>query len=195
MNGGQINIDNVTPAAGAAEAKNDDIVVAEKVETPKELPTTSGKALISWSAHNFEHHDKGFVWYLLAVLIILVVGAYFGWQRDWISVGIIVFLSGVFFWYAAAVKPKIINYAITNFGIQADNHFYDYAQIHSFALVYSETVQNLYITFNKKYLPVLAINITDVDPMRIRQVLGRKLPEREGASETLVDKLVRFTRI
>lgn len=150
------------------------------------------KTLLAWSAPSFDFKDKGFTWYAAAGFIILAFVAYFIWQADWFGLGIIVVVSAILFWYAAKMRPTEVNYSITGMGIYANEHFYPFAEIHSFWIIYNEKAKNLHLAFIKKYLPALVINLNDVNPVVLRNLLLRKLPEQEKKVESLLDKVTRL---
>jgi hypothetical protein len=150
---------------------------------------------LSWDGETFDYAEKGFIWYLLASLAALAIAGYFVWQRDWFSVGITVVVTAVLFWYAATARPKTINYAITSFGIQAGDRFYQFSEIHSFWMTYNQNVKKLNFVFAKKYLPTLVVDISNAQAEKIRVILSRKLPEQPGRGENILDRLVRALKL
>lgn len=172
MNGGDTQNFNLTPAPQAQG-------VAEK-------------ALFSWAGPNFIQTERTMKWYIVAGLLIMGVIGYSAWQQDWFMIGIVVIVSAILFWYIHSMVPQEVAYKITPMGVSVDSKFYPFSEMHSFWMVYNQSVKSLYIVFNKKYLPALTINIEKLDPLILRGYLLKKLPEQESRGESLVDK---FTRI
>lgn len=180
MTGGNVNLDGMAPA--------------DQVSVP--LQTASkDTALYSWDALSFEKKAKDYRWYLIAAVIILVAIGLLIWQRDWFTIAILVIVSAILFWYVRTQRPKTVTYKITPLGIMAGERLYSYSEIHSYWLVYNEKVQNLYFAFTRKYLPTLVVGLGKADPVRIKSILSRRLPEQAKRTENLVDKLVRIIGI
>lgn len=164
---------------------------------PKQVPqptrrVTQDTALLSWRAPNFERTNIDYrVLIILSILVVALIG-YSVWQKDWFAIGIILIVTFVTFWYRGAVKPKDTGYRITPMGIFEEERFYPFAEIHSFWLVYNQKVQKLFLAFDKKYLPTLNINIKGIDPVLLKSLLLRKIPEQTKRTESLVDKMIRF---
>lgn len=182
MVGGK-TIDSLTAPEKKAES------LSQESEGPE---NTKEEVLLSWIAPNFDYKDKNFSWYLILSLIILAVIGYFVFMQDWFSIGIIVVISGVLFWYLKKVRPEETTYSVTPFGIYSGKHFYPFSEIHSFWMVYDQKVKKVYIAFVKKYLPALVIGLGDQSPLDLKEVLLKYIPEQEKRGEGLVDKLIRM---
>jgi hypothetical protein len=152
----------------------------------------SNKVVLNWEAPSFQKNERTMKWYLGAGLLIAALIGYSAWQRDWFIIIITIIVSAVSFWYLHTIHPTNIKYRITPIGIYLDERFYPFSEMHSFWMVYNESVKNIYIAFRKKYLPTLTINVENVDPIILKGYLLKKLPEQEGRSESLVDKLTRL---
>lgn len=158
-------------------------------EEPKQ--GLSNKVVLSWDAPNFQKNDKTIKWYLVALGLITLLIAYSAWQRDWFVIVITIIVSAVLFWYIHSVNPRNVGYRVTPIGFYVDEKFYPFSEMHSFWMVYNESVKNIYIAFNKKYLPSLIINVEAVDPIILKGYLLKKIPEQEDRGESLADKLTR----
>lgn len=148
--------------------------------------------LLSWESLSFERKAKDFKWYIAAAVFVIAVIAFSAWQRDWFFIVIIIIVSAVAFWYLRSIKPQKLAYTITPLGVTIGNKVFPYSEIHSYWIIYKPTVKTLYIALNKRYLPVLTINLGDMDPVAIRTVLSRKIPEQAKRDENLIDKLIRI---
>lgn len=191
MAGGSKNLDGIT--APQMEAVN-----LAKPETSQPKPESSSEsptpeALISWTAPSFGYKDKNVVWILAAAVAFLGLLGYFIYSRDWFSVGIISVVGIVLFWYVAKVRPTETEYSISDMGVTAGQHFYPFSDLHSFWLVYNNKIQTLDIAFTRKYLPSLTINISNVAPLDIKELLAKHIPEQEKRGESLIDRLIRLT--
>lgn len=158
-------------------------------------PTIKDTVILTWEAQSFEKKAKGYRWYLVTSGLILIAIGFLVWQKDWFTIVILLIVSAILFWYVQTTKPQTVNYKITPLGIYANDRLYPFSEIHSFWLVYNEKVKNLYLAFTRKYLPTLVINVGEVDPISLKNVLLRRIPEQEKRGENLVDKIVRIVGI
>jgi hypothetical protein len=185
MTGGKKNLDNMTPVQPEPKVPTDAVV----------QPTVKDTVLLTWDALSFEKKAKDYRWYLIAGVLILAAIGFLVWQKDWFTIVILLIVSAILFWYVRTTKPQKITYKITPLGIFADARLYPFAEIHSFWLVYNEKVKTLYLAFTRKYLPTLVINVGEVDPVTLKNVLLRRIPEQEKRGENLIDKIVRMIGI
>jgi len=180
MTGGQkqvSSIDGVARPQGPAAA-------------PDAVPTKDD-ILLSWEAPSFERKAKDYRWYLAALGVILAIIGYSIWQQDWFFIGIVIIVSAVAFWYLKTTKPQRKQYAITPLGIISGDHVYPFSEIHSFWVVYRPNVKILCLAFTRKYLPTLEVSLGNMDPVVLRSVLSKRIPEQSKRDENIVDKLVR----
>jgi hypothetical protein len=177
--------------------KNLDGVMAQAPESVAADPQKSLKdtVIYTWDSLSFEKKAKDYRWYLIAAILILAAIGFLIWQRDYFTIGILVVVSVVLFWYIRSQKPKSVTYTITPLGITANDQLYPFAELHSFWIVYNKNVSNLYLAFTKKYLPSLVINLGAADPVTVKNILVRRIPEQAKRSESMVDKMVRIIGI
>lgn len=181
MTGGK-NLDGMAPAKG-------------KNEAAPGKPALKDTVMYSWESLSFEKKAKDYRWYLVAILFIIASIGYLVWQRDWFTIVIVIIVSTVLFWYVRTTKPKAVKYKVTPMGIYADDHLYPFSEIHSFWVVYNEKVKTLYLAFTKKYLPSLVIHLGKADPVTLKNILLRRIPEQEKRTENTIDKIVRIIGI
>jgi hypothetical protein len=113
---------------------------------------------------------------------------------DWYPVPVFIILAIFFFWYQKKA-PQEKTYRVTQLGLYEDNKFYQYNEIFSYWFVLDGKYKALNIIFAKKYLPQLTIMLDGTDPVKIRSVLSKYIPEEGTRSENILDRLVRFFRL
>lgn len=181
MTGGQKQVSSI-----------DGVVSPQNQRLTANAAQTKDDILLEWEAPSFERKTKDHRWYLAALGIIVALIAYSVWQQDWFFIGIVIVVSAVAFWYIRTSHPQKMHYAITPLGIISGNHTYPFSDIHSFWIVYRPGVKILCIAFTRKYLPTLEIGLGNTDPVVLRSVLSKRIPEQSKRDENLVDKLVRM---
>lgn len=163
------------------------------------MPTENGgdsgendanKIILQWEAPEFIHHDRDVKWYILAVFLTIILLGYAIYSRDWFFIGtmVLILVGAVVY---LKTPPKIRGYAIAELGIYIDDKFFSFSSLHSFWIIYEEKVKTLNFAFNKKYLPALTIQIGDQNPVQIKELLKKHLPEEEKRTETIGDQLIR----
>lgn len=160
----------------------------------EERELTKESVLIGWKAPEFQSYERSWVYYSIFAVILLAVIAYAVYTKDWFVLVIFVILAVFIIWYQRK-EPKIKTYRITQLGIYEDNKFYQYSEIYSYWLLARGEHKALNIIFAKKYLPQMTILLDKIDPIKIREVLSKYIPEEGNRTETLLDRLVRFFRL
>lgn len=151
------------------------------------------ETLLSWDAAEYVEHERDAKWFIVAGILTLGLFAYSLYTRDWFFAAVIVVLVIVSLKYLR-MKPVLRRYGITRTGIHVDDKFYSYDQLHSFWIVFQPPVKSLHILTNRKYLPVIDIQIMDQDSVLIKSILKKFIPEQEKRGEAPMDKLSRMLR-
>lgn len=146
---------------------------------------------VSWSAPEFETHDRSPVWYIgLAILAIITI-AYAVWQRDYtmlITLGVI--YTAVYLY--AHKSPETIEVNISPLGIGLNEQWYPYERLRSFWIIYRPPqIKVLYISTNDYVVREVAIQLGDQDPNPVRDILLKHLPEDLEREEPTTDQLLR----
>lgn len=157
----------------------------------EQLEATKDTILFEWQAVGSDY-KKSLSWYLGALFLDIVLIGYSVWQKDWFVIAIVVIVSAILFWYTRSAKSEDVNCTITPLGIHLNERFYPFAEIHSFWIVYNNNVKNLYFAFTKKYLPAIIVSIKETDPVTLRSVLLKKIPEQAKRGESLLDYITRI---
>jgi len=150
--------------------------------------------LVGWKAPEFETYDRTVLYYVVLAVMFLAIIGYAIYTKDWFVIGIFVILAGFLLWYQRKT-PAEKTYRITQLGLYEDNKFYQYNEIFSYWFLIDGKYKTLNIIFAKKYLPQLTILLADTDPVKVRSVLSKYIPEENTRTETVLDRLVRLFRL
>lgn len=176
MNGGLNNLDGINGPAQPA---------------PVPGGLSKDSVLLSWqSVKKVQEKDKKYFLMVGAVVLFPIVYSVF--TKDWFILILIAVLLPVIYFYAKNRGEEKGSYKITPLGVYENDRFYAFSEIHSFWIVFNEKVRTLNIVFMKKYLPQLTIDISNSDPLKIKAVLAKKIPEQEKRGESLIDYFVRL---
>lgn len=167
--------------------------------SPEELahPENSvhNKLLLSWKAPEYILHKKSARWFMVAGVIILMLIAYAIYTNSATMAIVFILLAGVYY-LTHNQHPKVIDVKITELGIYVGNKFYHYHMINSFWLVYHPPyINTLNLRLAGKTFSKVVIQLDRQDPVEVRKVLSKEIPEIEGEEEGLSDTLTRLLRL
>lgn len=153
------------------------------------------KAILTWKAPEYLHHEKSALWFLIAGLIAVALIIYDLMNGGWsFSVAIIVFAGTYYLLYRH--EPKIVDVKISKFGVKIGRHCFSYGHLKSFWVVYDlPFAKRLYLRMSSRLKPDVFVSIEGVDPTEIRHVLSGYLREIKGMQEPFSDTLVRVFKL
>ena len=149
--------------------------------------------LLSWEAPDFEDHERNASWYVAAGAFALALFAYSIYTSDWFFAVVVVALVIVTFKYLK-ISPKTNTYGISRVGIQVNEKLYSYDQLHSFWIVYQPPTKVLNVLTTRRYMPQLSMQLVDQDPVMIKKILKKFMPEQEKRGENPIDKVTRMLK-
>lgn len=159
------------------------------------LNTEHNQVILSWRTPEFIPHPKGKTWYLIAGILVLSLTAY-AILTGSATMAIVFLLLGGVYYLTQNQKPKIIEIRLTQLGVQVGSAFYPYSMINSFWVVYDPPfVQRLYLRVGSKSFRHLKIELNDQNPVEVRHLLAKEVPEVEGGEESLTDLFIRLLRL
>ena len=148
---------------------------------------------IEWIAPEFEQYEKSKSWFITTGLIAGALFLLAIFTKNLLFALMIALVYFVISTYASK-NPREIKLAITPKGIKIEKTLYDFENLRSFWLFYDPPeVKELSIRSKKTIMPYIKIPLGEQDPVEVRQMLIKYLPERKH-KESLVDNLVRQIR-
>ena len=153
------------------------------------------KALYSWKISAQSQPQRGVWWYILAVIIGLAVLIYAISTANFLFAMMILLIAFIMV-LRLYVKNENEDAHITDRGVRVGNTFYSWKQLKSFYIIYEPpAVKKMYLDF-RNLRPRLSIEIEDSDPVELRQLMLRLLPENlEEDSESFGDTLERIFKL
>ena len=145
---------------------------------------------IKWSAPEFEHYQKSKSWFMITGGI---AGLLFLWALFTKNFIFALLIALAYFTIAvySVKRPKKINLAITPKGIKIEKTLYEFENLKSFWLFYNPPeTRELSLRSKKTVMPYIKIPLGEQNPVEVRQVLIKYLPERKH-KESLIDNLAR----
>lgn len=150
--------------------------------------------LLGWKAPEYQLYERNWIYYSILGVLLLAITGYAIFTKDWFIIAIFFILAGFTLWYQRKT-PVEKTYRVTQLGIYENDRFYQYSEIYSYWFILQNGYKALNIIFARKYLPQMTILLEKTDPVKVRDVLSKYIPEEGTRTETLLDRLVRLFRL
>ncbi len=160
--------------------------------TPTPPPVPVDPTALTWQASEYVHHDKRIAWHLGLFAIIAVLIAVAALTHQWLSIGVFIVMAVALVVYANK-PPRVLNYAITDDGIQIDTKNYPFDSFKSFSVIQDVAWHVIDLEPTKRFMPRLTILFDDAQHDAIVEALGAYLPE-EDRQPDLIERLARYLK-
>lgn len=162
-------------------------------EPAPQLTSSASEAHISWTASEFIAYQKSAGWYIsIFIGLIGLMAVIYLLTRDLISSGATLIIGLLFIVYASR-KPRVLNYAISDDGIQIGEKLYAFATLRSFAVIDEGTMHSIDLLPLQRFMPAVSMYFDPQDEEVIVQTLGSFLPKEER-KQPMIDKLMHRIR-
>lgn len=150
----------------------------------------AGSLLIQWEAPDFDA-TEGSRLLLLAAGALLILGAVAAaFFRNSPFAFFLAIAGGLLISYAYRA-PRNIRFAVTARGVTVSGRLYEFENLQSFWIAYDPPLfKEVRLVSKKAIMPVLRIPLNSTDPLRVREILLRFLPEKKH-EDGLIDILTR----
>jgi hypothetical protein len=169
--------------AGALDRQN------SQLESPEDMliEENSEDTLLHWKAPEFEVFERDRKWYLYITLILLAVVAYAVYSNSLIM-AITFILVGAVGYIHIHKEPQILDFMITEEGVTAGQEIYEFENLKSFWIFYEPNIKAISLHVKSRILPYIHVPLGDQNPVRIREILLKYIPEEKhqlGAIEII----------
>jgi hypothetical protein len=147
--------------------------------------------LASWRAVEHNHQPKTPRWFVVLAALTTVLVGIFLFTLNFTG-ALVTALGGAMLYYIAQRKPATVRYRIMVDGVAVNNTLYHFKDLASFNIVYNPAeTKTVILRGNRRFAPLLHMEIGDADPVAIRDILLEFLPEDQDLEEPIVDILAR----
>ena len=160
----------------------------------QEIRQPIGTNPIEWEAEEFETHARDAKWYIIVSCILLLILAYTIWISHWILSAVVV-MVGIVLYLSGRLKPRIIKYIIDNQEVKVGDKVFKYNELKTFWFSKADGVTKLNLISTFRLMPVISIRIQGDMKEKIKDVLGKFLPEAQNRGEDWIDRINRFLKI
>lgn len=182
--------DDPHEAAPVADVERDQTGAPASTEPagPQEAPVT-------WSAEEYVHIDKGYVWYILFALVILafitadilLLKAYtFSVLVVLMSIAIVIYIRR---------PPRTLTYALSpQQGLYVGEKLYHFEEFKAFGLIRDGEHNSIMMIPRKRFAPGVSVYFPEEAGEKIVDILGQRLPMQELKLD-VIDIVVRKLRL
>lgn len=162
---------------------------------PEQQKAHHGDVHHAFYAPEFLDYERGMVWYAVAGGISLLIIAV-GILNQAITFVIAYLLAMAVYFLLHHREARLLEVAITTYGIRIDGEFFPYNEIRNFWVIWDPPyVADLKITVHRRLHPIRTIHIFGQDPEHLRQLLSSHITEATDRGESHTSTLIRMLRL
>lgn len=167
----------VRPERALEPPPEHELLEAAIVADPEDpFEDTADPALLEWAALDFEPADL--VPFVIGVLL-LVGAAAAAVFKNFLFALLLVLAGGLVVGHAYRT-PRLIRIALTGRGIEIGSRRYEFESLESFWIFYDPPLfKEVALRSRRAVMPAVRVPLGDFDPLQMREVLLRFLPEAE----------------
>ncbi|MFA6391743.1 MAG: hypothetical protein WCW66_03245 [Patescibacteria group bacterium] len=155
-----------------------------------------GKTIIQWKFPEYEEHERGIIWYIVAGIVSAAFLTYAIVVSNFLFAIIIVIVDLIIL-IQINRKPDRIDFKITEEGLMIGSSFTPFRNISKFWIIYNPPkVKTLYINYKSTIRPGITIPLENKNPLRVREVLLKYIEEDiEKEEESNSEQIRKFLKL
>lgn len=135
--------------------------------------------IIEWEAPEFDPEAVGSELQLLTGALLIIGGIVAAFFKNFLFALLLVISGGLVIAHAFRI-PREIRFAVTGRGIRVGNRLYEYESLESFWIFYDPPLfRELSFRSRRAVVPDVRVPLGELDPLQLRKILLRFLPEAE----------------
>lgn len=148
---------------------------------------------IEWTASEFIHHDKSFVWYLvLSVVTVIIATLVYLVRHDYFATGAVVVVA-IIFGIIGTRKPRSLDYRLDDKGLGVAGKVYSYQHFKSYFVGHDSALASLNLVPLRRFMPILTVYYDPADETDIEETVSNYLP-MEQREKDILDKFLQKIR-
>jgi len=170
---------------GVSDASPPEPPVAEN--TPNEEP-------VRWQAHEYVHHDKNPLWFIIFALVVASFMAVAIFLIKDISFAILIPVMATALLVLAYRPPRLIDYTLSRQGLHINDRLYSFNEFKGFRVIHDGEEYSVMLIPIKRFKPGVSVYFPEEAGEVIVDVLGARLPMQDFHLD-LMDKIIRKLRL
>ena len=170
--------------------ESDNLISKKPVKQKKSPISKKSKSSLKWEAPEFEYYKNSQSWFITIGIIAGILFLIAIFTKNFLFallVGISYFLIVTY----SSKKPDNTKLLISPKGIKINNVLYEFENLKSFWIFYDPPeIRELSLRSKKTVMPYVKIPIGDINPVKIRRILIKYLPEKKH-KESAIDNIAK----
>lgn len=149
---------------------------------------------VRWQAHEYIHHEKNGLWFVLFGLVVIGLIALAIFVIQSITFAILIPVMAAALLVYSHRPPRLLNYTLSRQGLHINDRLYPFAEFKGFGVIRDGAEYSVMLIPTKRFLPGVSVYFPEEAGEAIVDMLGARLPMQELHLD-IIDKLVRKLRI
>lgn len=154
----------------------------------------SEEAPVTWVAHEYIHQEKGTLWFVAFVVVILVLLAVSIFIMNSWSFAVLLGVIAVVVLVYSKRPPRELTYSLTDEGLTVDGRLHEFSSFKSFGIIRDGEEFSVMLIPTQRFQPGVTVYFPEESGEAIVDMLGSRLPMKDLKLD-LVDRAVRLLRL
>jgi hypothetical protein len=156
--------------------------------------TEADEEPIRWQAHEYVHHEKSPIWFILFAIVVSAFMATAVFVIKDISFAILVPVMAAALLVYANRPPRLLDYTLSRHGLHVNDRLYSFADFKGFRVIHDGEEYSVMLIPIKRFKPGVSVYFPEEAGEAIVDMLGARLPMQDFHLD-IVDKIIRKLRI
>jgi hypothetical protein len=149
---------------------------------------------VHWQAHEYIHHEKSPVWFVIFAIVIVVFMAVAIFLMQAVTFAILVPVMAAALIIYSHRPPRLLDYTLSSKGLYINDQLYPFSDFKSFGVIHDGDEYSVMLIPVKRFRLGTSVYFPEEAGESIVDTLGARLPMQELHIDA-VDKLIRKLRI
>lgn len=154
------------------------------------------EAVVNWDAQEYVVREKGALWYVVLVLVVIVAVGVDIWLLGWggWSLAALIIVSAVALIVYSKRPPRVLHYSLSDKGLSEGNKLYEFGDYKYFGVLKDEGRFSIVMVPKKRFGEKVTVSFPEEHGEKIVDMFGERLL-METVELDFIDKIVKLLRI
>ncbi len=157
-------------------------------------PETAEEEPVHWQAHEYIHHEKSPLWFVVFGVVVLGLMAIAIFVMQAVTFAILVPVMAAALLVYSYRPPRILNYTLSRQGLHINDRLYPFADFKGFGVIRDGKEYSVMLLPVKRFQPGVSVYFPEESGEAIVDLLGGRLPMQELHLD-IIDTIIRKLRI
>lgn len=153
-----------------------------------------GEQPVHWQAHEYIHHEKSPLWFIVFAAIVVVLIALAIYLIKSITFAILIPVMAAALIVYSRRPPRIMDYTLSHQGLHINDRLYPFSDFKSFGVIHDGQEYSVMLIPTKRFRVGVSVYFPEESGEAIVDMLGARLPMQELHLD-IIDMIVRKLRI